>query len=91
MDTLQGLILEKARAELAEAEARNSAAMTHLLPHVRYSPRLFHDGVTWVCVWGTDPSSQIVGRGECPYEALGSFDMLWHGKTREEWEGEGGG
>ena len=91
MDSLQGLILEKARLEKQEAEARSSAAMTQLLPHMQYSARLFHDGLTWICTWGTDPNSQVVGRGECPQEALSAFDMAWHGKTKEEWEGGGEG
>lgn len=87
MDSLQGLILAKAQTELREAEARSSSAMAQLLPHMKYSARLFHDGITWICTWGTDPNSQVVGRGDCPQEALNAFDMAWHGTTKEEWEG----
>lgn len=76
--------------ELKEAEARSSASMMQLLPHMHYSARLFHDGITWVCTWGHDPNSQVVGRGECPQAALNAFDMAWHGKTKEEWEGTDG-
>jgi hypothetical protein len=89
MDSLQGLILAKASLEKQEAEARSSIAMCQLLPHMQYSARLYHDGLTWICTWGTDPQSQVVGRGDCPQAALESFDMAWYGKTREDYGDEG--
>jgi len=82
MDSLQGLILAKAQLERDEAETRNASALTSMLPHVRYSARLHHDGLQWICSWGTDPQSQLVGRGACPSEALENFDLAWYGETR---------
>jgi len=80
MDSLQGLILEKARLDRDEAETRYNVTMTQMLPHVRYSARLFHDGLQWVCSWGIEPNSQLVARGDNPNEALQNFDMAWFGQ-----------
>lgn len=79
MDTLQGLILERARNEANEAAVSACVAGYNLLPHVKYSPRLYHDGLQWVCVWGLE--TPIVGRGGSPREALYNFDKLWNGDS----------
>ena len=79
MDTLQGLILEKSRLEREEAQMRSLVAAQPLMPHGLYNPRLYHDGIQWVCVWGAEAQSKVVGRGNCPQEALGDFDAAWTG------------
>ncbi|TXH59142.1 MAG: hypothetical protein E6Q97_00520 [Desulfurellales bacterium] len=79
MDTLQGLILERARAEVNDASIRAAVSAYPLLPHIRYSPRLYHDGLEWVCVWGGGTESSVVGRGESPRKALEQFDSKWNG------------
>lgn len=81
MDSLQGLILLRSQAEKDEADYRATVAAMPLLPHLKYNPRLYHDGMQWVAVWGMDPASRVVGRGDCPSEALNNFDAVWTGNT----------
>lgn len=83
MDSLQGLILKRSEAELGEAELRTAVAAQSLLPHFRYNPRLYHDGVQWVAVWGVETESLVVGRGDYPAEALNNFDAAWNGNIAE--------
>jgi hypothetical protein len=80
MASLQDLILIRATSESNEAEQRYIAAQSSCLPHRVYGAKLYHDGVEWVCVWGGDSDSQLVGRGSCPAHALMNFDLAWFGK-----------
>jgi hypothetical protein len=83
MDSLQGLILERSRTDLEEAQIRSATAAIPLMPHVMYSPRLYHDGFQWVAVWGVEAGSKVVGRGDCPQDALYHFDSIWRGQDNK--------
>lgn len=79
MGTLQGLILAKANQELEEATSRRLSAQQMASPHSMFIPRLTHDGLEWVCKWGSE-DALVVGRGSCPAEALINFDLAWFGQ-----------
>lgn len=78
MDTLQGLILERAKNEAQEASIKAVVAGYPLLPHMRYGCRIFYDGLEWVCMFGSGEQA-VVGRGESPREATMNFDSAWNG------------
>lgn len=80
MASLQDSISTRAKLECEEAQQRLHIAQEITRPHRVYNPRLTHDGIEWVCVWGSDPESQLVGRGNSPGVALMNFDLAWFGK-----------
>ena len=79
MASLQDSISTRAKLECKEAQQRLTIAQQVTLPHRIYNPRLTHDGIEWVCVWGSDPEAQLVGRGSSPGAALMNFDLAWYG------------
>lgn len=77
--------LEIAAAQKALAEAQAITAQNMNLPHRIFAQSLKHDGLEWVCSYGSDENGNpfLVGRGSCPSEAFTDFDYKWLGIEKE--------
>jgi hypothetical protein len=63
-----------------ETEKLNTAFIqARAMPHRLYTPAISHDGISWVAVAEFADGSKMVGRGECPSQALIDYDLQWLG------------
>ena len=46
-------------------------------PSVLYRPRIYIDGNRWCALYGDNLKDGVVGFGDCPAEAMASFDEAW--------------
>lgn len=69
---LDRLRLKRERTLLYQAKMEGA-------PHRIYNPLLFHDGVSWIAKADFGKGPNLVGRGDCPFEALQDYDEQWLG------------
>lgn len=63
-----------------EAETANAVNnQKKNLPHTFYGVGLMNDGVSWIAKAQLTDGTVLVGRGDCPAEALTDFDEQWLG------------
>jgi len=65
---------------LETAKFNTALVRMAVLPHRQYVCQLKHDGMEWIAVYGSEEMGNLlVGRGECPANALRDFDNKWLG------------
>lgn len=72
-------MLREAKEKAGAAEATRSLHQSLLLPHRTYTPKMEHDGASWVAVAEFSDGTKLVGRGGSPNEALMDYNSQWLG------------
>lgn len=80
------LKVEQQKILVQAAEAERMRMQSYNLPHRCYPPMMSHDGLEWVAVAEFHNGSKLVGRGQCPQDALIDYSNQWLGLNSEEFE-----
>ena len=83
-EELHQLEIKLSNQELLTEEAETLFQQARGAPHRTYAPAVTHDGMHWVAVAKFIDGTQLVGRGNCPSEALTDYDLQWLGAKGEQ-------